>query len=188
MSTPNTQRREITPPSDPTGSAHTELRVDAPHRDTGIAGAAIPPAAAEPGAEASSVEQLQLQLGQLANQLQGRQESLDHREALFNARLAQFEQSTREARLWLNEQETDLDARRQTVEQRQLELDRREQRLSAAEADDRAQTAAAADEACQREEILAQREAALDLRAELIAQQIAAHKADDRHVLTRNRR
>jgi hypothetical protein len=70
------------------------------------------------------IQQFRLQAQQLAGHLETRQQELDRREAELNAHLAQHETSTRNARLWFQENHHDL-------EDRKAELERREQLCAA---------------------------------------------------------
>lgn len=81
-----------------------------------------------------TAQRLYTQATQLAAQLQSRQETLDRREAHVNARLAQLDQGTRAARLWVNEREAEIGSRRQRLEAQEKDAAKRIQRLAGAEA------------------------------------------------------
>ena len=71
---------------------------------------------------ATTVEQVRLQAVQLAAHLQRQASTVDHREGELNARLAAMEDQVRAARLWLAEENQELEAHK-------ADLDRREQEL-----------------------------------------------------------
>ncbi len=69
------------------------------------------------------LQQFRLQAQQLAGHLEARQQELDRREAELNSHLAMHETSARNARLWFQEQQLDLD-------EQKTDLERREQLLA----------------------------------------------------------
>ncbi len=75
------------------------------------------------GPAIEAIQQFRAQAAQLAEHLTARQAELDCREAELNARLAQHETSTRNARLWFQEQQHDL-------ADQTLEIARREEMLA----------------------------------------------------------
>lgn len=92
-------------------------RVDAAHA-LGDALAALPPLAHMPVdlaiadlVQVQGSAQVQAQADQLASHLRQRQEELNRREAQLNARLADFEQEVRDARLWLAKRNDELNER-----------------------------------------------------------------------------
>ena len=125
---------------------------------------------------ATTVEQVRLQASQLAAHLQRQASTVDHREGELNARLAAMEDQVRAARLWLTEQNQELEARK-------AELDRREQDLIAHSGQPSAvppghlkrRASAPGDEAlAEREAELERRQAELDALASRMAGQVAA--------------
>lgn len=115
----------------------TARRVDAAH-EVRSESANVPPSfpADEPlGAPSSSdlsfdaAAQVQHQAGQLAAHLVARQRELDHREAGWHARLAQWEHEQSIARLAHDERETAAQARDEELNTRAAALDARERAL-----------------------------------------------------------
>lgn len=152
-----------------------EYRVDTAHPLGGCAPASpAPELAAQVVEQATSNERLQLQIGQLAVQMRQRQGDLDHRESHLNARIAQVDQDVRATRLWIEEQESLLAQRHQELAAKEKELDCRLERLAVVDAALLRKT----QELIEVEESLAQREAAVELRAQLIAEQIAQHETN----------
>jgi len=142
MPTPNSQRQQGCPPKLST-EAPVKARIDAAHeiskKETADEAAAQQPITQQQGlTEEPSCDtiaaQLRTQAGQLASHLRARQKELDHREAQVNARLAQLDRSTCAARLWLREREAELNLRDKRLGEQQSELQKRLERLAAAEA------------------------------------------------------
>ncbi len=90
-------------------------RIDAAHR---IDVEDVPQPVDEPDAAA-----LKIQADQLAAHLSARQDDLDRREAQLQERLAQFERDQQTARLWLDNQQADLNRRREAVQRRDGQVD-----------------------------------------------------------------
>ncbi|HVX13281.1 MAG TPA: hypothetical protein VHC22_19005 [Pirellulales bacterium] len=106
---------ELTASGDALGVAGT--RVDAAH-SLGDALVALPPLAQMPVEQAitdlvrvEGAVQLQAHADQLGAFLRQRQQELDRREAQLNARLADFAQEVRDARLWLSQRNDELNDR-----------------------------------------------------------------------------
>jgi len=157
---------ETLPDRPATVAATTEFRVDGPHS------AAEQPAAA-PDAAAPLEQQTGLQLKQLSAQLRQRQDELDARESLLNAQAAQVEQGQRTARLWLGEREAELREVSERLQREEREAHQCLDRLAAAEA----ALVARQRELAERAEDLGQREAALQLRAQVLGEEQNKHRA-----------
>ncbi|MEO8493473.1 MAG: hypothetical protein ABI614_00270 [Planctomycetota bacterium] len=78
-------------------------------------------------------EQIRTQAGQLAGHLRAKQQQIDHREALLNARIAQLEREVRTSRLWCSERDHVFVARERELEQEILESQQEIKAFSASE-------------------------------------------------------
>jgi chromosome segregation protein len=199
MSKRNTKRQHAEVPA-PSESVAQEIRIDSAHaieghsqhEETVAAEAVVTPAAAhqaesdtsapasstsggpEPTQALQTAQRLYTQATQLAAQLQTRQQTLDRREAQLNARLAQLDQGTRAARLWVNEREAEIAARLASLDAQQREVTQRIERLATVETtSDRKLTAMA-----QGQEELALREQRLSEQTADLAEARRRHEAE----------
>ena len=68
----------------------------------------------------------------MADHLQTQLEELDHREARINSQEAEFETRIRNARLWLDERETELDDREKALDEKEQALADQDQQAPSA--------------------------------------------------------
>ena len=129
------------------------------------------------GAGAPTVtEQLRNQAAQLSTHLRARQQELDHRESLLNARIAQLDSGARSARLWFGERRKELEERGSALCKQQQEIQSRLKRLATAEAAGNRCRKGSDNEATETEERLKRNQAELDAMAKRLDAQTAAQK------------
>src|ERR1700710_2064597 len=114
----------------------TEFRIAPPHVLVGSAAdeqLQHVEAAAEPAAEIDPtplltvglIQQLRSQAEQLSAHLKAQEKDLEQREEVLNARLAEVENQTRAARLWVRERQAEIHQQEEDLERRRAELDGR---------------------------------------------------------------
>ena len=168
----------VTPPIEPS---------PAPEPEAEPAGEMDPVVAAIGRSPAHQPEQMQSQALQLGAYLRGKQQELDRREALMNAREAKFENELRMARLWMRERDSDEREREADFTARLHDLEEKASQLAAAEVSVDRDTAEQHIQLSQREQMLADRVTALEeremrLQAENEAFQIAYERLEQERV------
>ena len=167
------QKTTAVPAVEVENASTPEYRVDRAHPLGGCAPAAPgPELAAQVVEQSSAADQVQTQIGQLASRLRERQGELDHRESHLNARIAEVDQDLRTTRLWIEEQEATWARREEELAAKEQAMEERLERLAAVDA----ALLSKRQELVEAEETLSQREAAIELRAQLIAEQMAQHE------------
>ncbi|MEX2122208.1 MAG: hypothetical protein WD847_21695 [Pirellulales bacterium] len=181
--------RTASPPGDLSVSG---TRLDPAHlvRQRRVEAAAGVPLAAQPAAAhqtglADVLPPYRLQAEQLAELLRTRQHDLDRRESQLNARLAQFDEQLRGARLWLTEGRAELSKREADLDHREKEVNARSAQFHAAQEAHR--QAAASHEARERghEDECRRIEAELAAQARSLAAQAAAQQQAQAELETR---
>jgi DNA repair exonuclease SbcCD ATPase subunit len=126
MSKTETKTRSSDAPAAEANGPTTTTRIDSAHainNPPSAAGASTEPPTGNEGSdnegsdsETVLAEQFRLQAAQLSDQLSERQKSLDRRESEVNARLAALESETRRARLWLEQRQGEIEKRQQQLD------------------------------------------------------------------------
>lgn len=128
--------------------------------------------AAVAGKSDVAADQLQQQAGELADHLRRRQHELGRRESVLNARSAVYDDQQRSARLWLREQQLDLESRESALRRQQEEL--KKQARSRQESAQTAQTLA------RERQLLGQARHAVEMQQRQLATELenVQHQAD----------
>jgi hypothetical protein len=151
-----------------------EVRQPAAVRETVAVGDSV---GAEMPDTSWAAEQLQLQAEQLTAHLRAQQEQIDRREADLHAQLAQFENGSRNARLWFRERQLELTEREAEIIRRECEIAAREEALARADREQAESRERIKSDSRRQNEALGSRQRELDERRLALDQQEAENAA-----------